>query len=171
MQTGALLLVLVVAGCGGPGTDNADASGVNRATVGQYASPVNDNRVRLDETFTELSQACLWSAPGHVATDPRLPLCEHGPVTAARQAARLATTLTVASRQDATGYVGEPPAQIQDLITHTRARARALRNADAELARSSCVKTRMPGCRHKLRSFAAAMTKLRNQLGAWSTYL
>jgi hypothetical protein len=173
IKTAAVLAVLLAAGCGGPaGTRSSDGSpSRDSATVGQYVSIVNTNRVKLDETFIELSQACQWSAPGQVANDPTLAICNHGPVTASRQAARLHMALTTAAQEHTPGYIGEPPNQIDSLVTQTRDQAARLRRAGGALGKSPCIAQRIPGCQHKLSTFTSAMTALRNRLGAWGTYL
>lgn len=164
----AVLTLTTLTACSNPspGTDEASkqptTGAAERATVENFAAIVAEHHADWNDQVTTTERNCL--DPGLVAA------CSAGYITLGMQAETIRLSLNGAHKIGVPAYVGEPPAEIADLLAETETAAAAVKGAAAALQAAGCADPMDLKCGKQLVDLQIAIGDLSGKLDAWSVY-
>lgn len=179
----AVLLLTLVAACGSDGTTGADASSTAEeesvvadptteaeevstpegATVQQWASIIAEQQLSFDETWENFDEKDC----GVMLMGPDVN-CEAIGLTLYYNAQTISTVIEGARKPSAPAFIGDPPAEIADLVDETQDAADAAVAAWETRDEADCDGG---GCVSQAFEFDSALDDIRAQLAAWGPYL
>jgi hypothetical protein len=165
---GLSALALVVAGCSSntpaaPASPTTTTVKVVTAKTSDYAKVIAENHGEWTDEVTTVKRDCL---------DPEtIPACYAGYLTIGLMGETLNLSLTALhSNRSAPGYIGDPPAEIADLVQETEAAALAVQQASEALqADTACDDPTALEC-GEIVPMESTIDDLSGKLDAWSVY-
>lgn len=169
--------VLVIAGCSsraesgrqnGHGGDAEKAAAVPTtsetptATTAQFASIIAEHKGDWDEIADRTKANCLDPAT--------VPACVLGYMTLGIKADTIHLALTGAHEAGNPTYIGEPTAEIEDLLAATETAASKVNPAVASFQKAGCTDPMEPACLTQYIAMDSAVDELSRKLDAWSAY-
>lgn len=178
--------VLLLAGCGSSADDPADApvaevthrsepepttapelaptptADTSEATVQQWASRVAEGAGGVRESYTE------WETTNGCLPGDEDFICTANMLTMSYSASTLATLLEAGTNVGAPGYIGDPPAEVANLVEETKAAATQA-SETAKTAWDACMNG-TDECMGTSMAMSVSYGLLMNQLNAWQPY-
>lgn len=179
MRRSTVLLILsaalIAAGCSsrtgsgeGPNSNGIENVGAPTTTtspaasVEQFASIVAEHRGKWDDQVDTTKEDCL---------DPNTAVaCGLGYMALGLQAETLNVVLTGVHKTGSPTYVGEPPAEIKNLLNETERAAGAVNPAVEEFQQAGCIDPMDEACLTEYVAMDSAVDELSRKLDAWSAY-
>lgn len=134
-----------------------------QATVEDFARVIAEREGEWDERVADLDSLCL--DPQQVA------LCHMTYFTLSMQAETIGLALSTVHKPTAPGYVGEAPAEIEDLLSETESAASAAADASNALVEDSgCDDPFADTCIEQKFAADSAIEDLSSKIDAWALY-
>jgi hypothetical protein len=132
------------------------------ATIEQFASIVAEHKGDWDEVADRTKANCLDPAT--------VPACVLGYMTLGIKADTIHLVLTGAHEAGNPTYIGEPPAEIEDLLTATETAASKVNPAVGAFRKAGCTDPMEPACLSQYMAMDSAVDELSRKLDAWTAY-
>jgi hypothetical protein len=161
----AVALALFLVGCTpAPATTPTPVAEAESTTVAQWASVVAESKATFEDWYLEWD-AMKCSVGGTV-------LCSLSTLSGTFVSQTVSITLAIPQTKTAiSGYLSdEPPAEIRDLYTATRAEADELAAAGQAWSDTCNAEADKPGCDKILFDFGSAASNMAKKFAAWAPY-
>lgn len=132
------------------------------ASIEQFASLIAEHKGDWDDQVDTTKENCLDPAT--------IPACVYGYMTLGLKADTMHLVLTGAHQVGNPTYVGEPPAEIRDLLSDTEDTASKVNPAVGAFQQAGCADPMDNACLSEYLAMDSAVDELSRKLDAWAVY-